>query len=247
MAQFLPTDSKEAMLAIRQPSSGHNGNGVNEASRLSSSTILTFTQNDNPRLTWSLEDQDNETMLALHRRLLTLKLLPRTGWLQRGMHMVESIAEHTFGVATLALIIGDMIPDVDRGRLLAIALLHDMAEALIGDLPVTASNLFGSEAKHKAERLAMIDLFGELPQIDEYLELWDEYTNRSSREARLVKQLDRLEMLLQALAYEQAGHRGMAEFWEGCDEGWSSEFPLVHSFAKHLIDERNKLVNRDRV
>lgn len=239
MAQFLQSESKEAMLAIGQTSSGHNG--VSEAARLSDNTILPFTQSDSQRKPRITTDQHTETMLALHQRLLTLKLLPRTGWLQRGMQQVESIAEHTFGVATLALIVGDMIPDLDRGRLLAIALLHDMAEALIGDLPATASYLFGAAAKHDAERRAMIELFGDLPQIDEYLELWDEYTLRASREARLVKQLDRLEMLLQALAYEQAGNKGMAEFWEGSEEGWSSEFPEIRAFARRLINERDQL------
>jgi putative hydrolase of HD superfamily len=175
--------------------------------------------------------------------LLTLKLLPRTGWLQRGIRDPESIAEHSFGVAVLALLVGDTIPNIDRGRLLAIALLHDLAEALIGDLPATARRLFGAEAKYAAERGAMEELLADLPQAASYLDLWDEYVQGASAEARLVKALDRLEMLSQALAYEQAGSRALSEFWDDADR-WSAEFPAVRTLAECLIAERVRLLGR---
>lgn len=185
-----------------------------------------------------MEDQRAATILALHSRVLMLKALPRTGWLQRGLLQVESVAEHTFGVASLALLVGDEIPDLDRGRLLTIALLHDMAEALIGDLPVGARRFFGAAAKQQAEYLAMTELVGHLPQGEEYLALWREYAELGSREARLVKQLDRLEMLAQALVYERNGSYAMAEFWEDIDTGWSDEFPLVQEMAARLFAQR---------
>lgn len=180
-------------------------------------------------------------IVGLHNRLLALKLLPRTGWLQRGQQQVESIAEHTFGVAVLALLVSNQMPELDRGRLLSIALLHDMAEALMGDLPVGARRFFGTAVKYEAERRAMVELLGTLPQAEEYLALWSDYINRESREARLIKELDRLEMLAQALAYERAGNRAMAEFWEDADTGWSGEFPLVQALADRLLAERGEL------
>jgi putative hydrolase of HD superfamily len=188
-----------------------------------------------------MDEQRVSALYELQSRLMSLKLLPRTGWLQRGMRDVESIAEHTFAVAALALLIGDQQPGIDRGRLLAIALLHDIAEALIGDLPASARRLFGATAKREAERRGMIELFAGLPQADEYLALWDEYCAGGSKEARLVKALDHLEMLAQALAYERAGSRALGEFWE--DEGvGSSEFPLVRDLKARLYAERDKLM-----
>lgn len=180
------------------------------------------------------------TLYELQSRLMTLKLLPRTGWLQRGQRDPESIAEHSFAVAALALLVGDLIPGIDRGRLLAIALLHDIAEALIGDLPASARRLFGAGAKHEAERKAMAELFAGLPSADEYLALWEEYAAGDSREARLVKALDRVEMLAQALAYERAGARSLGEFWEDRN-GWSEEFPLVRALADQLFAEHDAL------
>ncbi len=180
-------------------------------------------------------------LLTLYSRLATLKLLPRAGWLQRGVAGPESVAEHTFGVTALALLVGDQLPDLDRGKLLAIALLHDLAEALLGDLPASARRLFGAEAKHAAERHAAEELFADLPNRDEYLALWDEYARAASREARLVKGLDRIEMLAQALAYERAGSRALAEFWAGAESGWGDEFPILRRLADDLIARRAAL------
>lgn len=177
-------------------------------------------------------------LVALYSRVATLKWLPRTGWLQRGVALPESIAEHTFGVATLALLVGDSIAGLERGKLLAIALLHDLAEVALGDLPATARRLLGADVKHAAERAALEELFAQTPNYHDYLALWDEYTTTSSAEARLVKELDRIDMLMQALLYERAGNRNLDEFWVNADQGWSDEFPIVRAFATALIYQR---------
>jgi putative hydrolase of HD superfamily len=187
-----------------------------------------------------MHDQSSADLLTLYTRLATLKLLPRIGWLQRGVAHPESIAEHTFGVATLALLIGDAVPGMDRGKLLAIALVHDMAETLLGDLPASARRLIGAATKHAAERRAVAELFAALPNCAEYLALWDEYANAGSPEARLVKGLDRIEMLAQALDYERAGNRAMAEFWEHSDTGWGEEFPVLRALASELFERRGR-------
>jgi putative hydrolases of HD superfamily len=191
-----------------------------------------------------MDSQAVAALAALQSRIQSLKLLPRTGWLQRSLRDVESIADHSFGVAALALVVGDLYPELDRGRVLAMAILHDMAEALIGDLPASASRLFGKAAKHEAERKAMLELFGGLPLSGEYLALWEEYSQATSAEARLVKALDRLELLAQALAYERAGARGLAEFWEERN-GWGEDFPEVRALADQLFAEHEALLSAD--
>jgi len=177
-------------------------------------------------------------LLALYTQIATLKLLPRTGWLQRGVPNVESVAEHTFGVATLALLIGDTINQLDRGKLLEIALLHDLAEALLSDLPASAKRFIGAEHKHAAERSALEEMLTRLPNRAAYLLLWDEYTRGGSREARLVKGIDRIELLTQALAYERAGSRALGEFWEDIADGWGDEFPILRELAAEILARR---------
>ncbi len=169
-----------------------------------------------------MHDTTSHNLLALYTQIATLKLLPRTGWLQRGVHNAESVAEHTFGVATLALLIGDTLDGLDRGKLLTIAMLHDLAEALLSDLPAS-------------------EMLAQLPNRAEYLALWDEYARGCSREARLVKGIDRIEMLSQALAYERAGSRALGEFWEDIADGWGDEFPILGQLAAQLLTQREEL------
>ena len=188
-----------------------------------------------------MHDTTSHNFLALYTQIATLKLLPRTGWLQRGVPNVESVAEHTFGVATLALLIGDTIDGLDRGKLLAIAMLHDLAEALLSDLPASAKRFIGAERKHAAERSALEEMLARLPNRAEYLVLWDEYARGCSREARLVKGIDRIEMLAQALAYERAGSRALGEFWEDIEDGWGDEFPILGQLAAQLLTQREEL------
>ena len=187
-----------------------------------------------------MQEQTAETLLALYSQIATLKLLPRTGWLQRGVVNAESIAEHTFGVMALSLLVGDMIAGLDRGKLLAIALLHDLAEVYLGDLPASARRLLGAHNKHEAEQRALLELFAALPGRTDYLELWAEYAAGSSAEARLVKGLDRIEMLAQALAYERAGSHALAEFWADALQGWGDEFPVLRSLAARLLTIREE-------
>src|SRR5690348_13744898 len=98
-----------------------------------------------------MHEQTAQALLTLYSQVAALKLLPRTGWLQRGVASAESVAEHTFGVAVLALLVGDTLAGVDRGKLLEIALLHDIAEALLTDLPSSARRLLGANEKRAAE------------------------------------------------------------------------------------------------
>ncbi len=182
-----------------------------------------------------MHERTAQALLALYSQVATLKLLPRTGWLQRGVAGAESIAEHTFGVLALALFIGDTIAGLDRGKLLAIALLHDLAEAALSDLPTSARRVLGADVKHAAERHAMAELVAQVPGGRDYMALWDEYAAGSSAEARLVKGIDRLETLAQALAYERAGNRNLGEFWVHATQDWGDEFPILRAIAEHLI------------
>jgi putative hydrolase of HD superfamily len=185
-----------------------------------------------------MHDTTSHNLLALYTQIAALKLLPRTGWLQRGISNPESVAEHTFGVAMLALLIGDTIDGLDRGKLLAIAMLHDMAEALMSDLPASAKRFIGADLKHAAERSALEEMLAQQPKRAEYLALWDEYARGCSREARLVKGIDRIEMLAQALGYERAGSRALGEFWEDIEDGWGDEFPILRALAAEIMERR---------
>lgn len=102
----------------------------------------------------------------------------------------------------MALISYDM-PGVDRDRCVKIALVHDIAEAIVGD--ITPSDGVPKEEKNRRESEAlnhMCEVLGDEERAKEIHELWTEYENNSTLEAKVVKDLDKVEMILQALEYE---------------------------------------------
>lgn len=145
-----------------------------------------------------------------------LKRTPRSGWMVRGIPNPESVAEHVFRTAIIAMVLSDEL-GLDTERVLRMALLHDLAESMILDLDKVSSSYLG-EAKRIAEDRAVEDLLSGLD--DRYLELWRELREGRSMEAKLVRLADALEMVIQALEYEEIGfsRRILDEFWQVLDE-----------------------------
>lgn len=156
-----------------------------------------------------------------------LKGLKRTGWLDRGVppEHAESVADHSYRTTLLAWLAAAADPALDRDRVLTLALIHDLAEAIAGDpapyapdeLPPSvdreARRAFfrvrhlrtpaGAAAKRAAEHAAIADLLAPLPAelSTELHALWEEYESQASPEARFVKEADRLEAYLQSREY----------------------------------------------
>jgi len=149
---------------------------------------------------------------------MNLKREKRTGWVLRDVKSAESVSDHSFGVAFDALLIAD--EEIDKGRAVQMALVHDLAEALVGDI---APGQGVSEAdKHEKETAAMDSLLAILgknsAQAATIRDLWKEYEKRESKEAMLIKDLDRFDMILTASIYEKNGQSSpgaLKEFFEG--------------------------------
>ncbi|MBI3944127.1 MAG: HD domain-containing protein [Chloroflexi bacterium] len=144
-----------------------------------------------------------------------LKQLYRQGWLRRGVppERCESVAEHTFGVAVLALFLCDAYyPQLDQLKVLRTALLHDFGEIYVGDL--TPVDEITTAEKHRQEQEAIDQVLAKLPNGAAYVALWQAYAGEETPEARFVRQVDRLELVLQATVYHQQGLlRDPAEFF----------------------------------
>jgi putative hydrolase of HD superfamily len=108
-------------------------------------------------------------------------------------------------------------PGLDAEKVLIMALLHDLAEARLTDLPASAARLIPEEVKSRAEAHALGDMLAPLPGAGRLRALWQEFEDRSSPEGQLVRDADKLEMMIQALRYELAGSRGLDEFWQVVD------------------------------
>ncbi len=143
-----------------------------------------------------------------------LKTLYRQGWLRTKVPegQCESVAEHSLGVAFLALLVADGLrKDLDREKMVTMAMLHDFGEIYAGDLVPGAAS---AEVKHAKEKESVERVFGGLPGAERYLALWEEFEAQETEEARVVKALDRLEMGVQALVYEKEGWGPLEEFME---------------------------------
>jgi putative hydrolase of HD superfamily len=181
-----------------------------------------------------------------------LKRLDRTGWVLRGFaNGTESVAAHSFGVGVAAMLLADELRaqgvSIDVEKVLRIALLHDWAEARVGDMPRTATLYFGAEARKQAETAAFRDLTESLNSA-EYANLYHEYEERNTLEARLVKAADVIDLLVEALALERAGGRGLDEFWEVAEnpqlqlEGPAKR--IVDDLLRSLLQARGEILSR---
>ncbi len=148
---------------------------------------------------------DDPTLDAL-LTALQLKDVDRAGWVRKGVPRPESVAAHSWGVAWLVIVLAP--PHLDRARALTYAVLHDLAEATVGDL--TPHDGVPAHEKARRESNAIAAMTASLP--DHVAAAWHAYEAQADDEARFVRQLDRLDMALQATAYAARGQPGMPEF-----------------------------------
>ena len=168
------------------------------------------TKAENPA---NLLTDDVSPLLQAYFELSQLKQLYRQGWLRRGIskERCESVAEHSFGVALLALwLVKSSYPYLDAEKTMTMALLHDFGEVYAGDIiPV---DQIAVEQKHQLEQDSIQRVFDKLPGGETYRQLWEEFEAGKTPEARLVRQLDRLEMGLQAAVYRAQKLGDLQEF-----------------------------------
>lgn len=126
-----------------------------------------------------------------------MKDLKRSGWLMRNVLLPESDADHSFGVAILAMILAPK--KLNKQKCLELALVHDLAEVYAGDF--TPHDNISKDDKEKLEREGALRLSKELDWPD-LIDLVAEYNNKKTPEARFVFLLDKLETVMTAKYYD---------------------------------------------
>ncbi len=174
----------------------------------------------------------NASLLDLLLETQILDRVPRSGYFLRGVPEPESVTEHSWHVLFLVWVLGSREADIDLTRAMEIALLHDLAEVRIGDLPRTAARYFEDGAKAAAEKNAMAEILAPLPERS--LELYAEYSAGKTREARLVKACDKLQLMIKVLVYQNWGAGGLSEFWDNEANFPSHEFESVGQLTRDL-------------
>ena len=177
-----------------------------------------------------------------------LKDVKRSGWISHaGIQDAESVADHSFRCAVLAMCIGDIVK-ADTDKLMRMLLLHDLQESLTSDLDSYAKEEIGIMSVKTREKTAISNVLSLLPAElrSRYLSLWEEFAGRATPEAILANDIDKIEMLMQALEYEARGHdsKKLDAFWQGAQN--KIRTPVIQDLLEKLRNRRNILTARMR-
>lgn len=162
----------------------------------------------------------------------------------------ETVASHQWGVAMLVMTISrepnliEELPNFDRLKAIEMALLHDVAEVVTGD--ITPVDGISPEEKHKAESEGMNLILGSFPKLvgESLNEVYNTYENRKCIESKFVKDCDKLDFMLHSFLLELQGFTGFSEFYpNSLKEGFSTK--IASDLAKTLITTRNDLVEKN--
>ena len=137
-------------------------------------------------------------------KVLELKNIPRQGWKEKlEIYNPESVADHSYSTAVISMILSDM-KGLDSEKIVKMALLHDLAESIIGD--ITPEHITKNEKIIK-ENNAIKQILKNLPNTiaESYFEIWSDYQKKSSKESILLHDIDKLEMAFQAKFYQKKG------------------------------------------
>jgi len=173
-------------------------------------------------------------VLEFLRAAEQLKTTYRSGWTSAGRS--ESVAEHTWRLCLMSMMFADSFPEVDFARLVKICVIHDLGEAIGGDIP--AIHQVPGESKAAQEREDLLQLLRPLPERlrAEITALWDEYEAAASPEAKLAKALDKLETIMQ---HNQG--RNPPDF----DYRFNLDYGKRHTAGHPLIETVRALLDRD--
>ncbi|MEW5931702.1 MAG: HD domain-containing protein [Gemmatimonadota bacterium] len=181
-----------------------------------------------------MQRSEIEGTLEFLRAAEQLKNTVRNSWTSEGQR--ESVAEHTWRLCLMSLVFADSFPGVDFARLVKICVIHDLGEAIGGDIPATRQTADGGKAVQEREDL--LQLLRPLPERlrREMTALWDEYEAAATPEARLAKALDKMETIMQ---HNQGKNPA------GFDYRFNLDYGKRYTTGDPLIESIREILDRD--
>jgi putative hydrolase of HD superfamily len=142
-----------------------------------------------------VKELELEKYIAFIEETEKLKSVVRTAWSSNGRR--ESTAEHSWRLALMAGVMKEYYPELDLAKIIMMSLIHDIGEIYEGD--ISAALCPDPDDKYAMEFRAAKSVFALLPerQANQMMDLWIEYNNNSTPEAKLVKALDKAETIIQ--------------------------------------------------
>jgi len=182
---------------------------------------------------------DIQCIITFIKELEHLKDNTRTAWTSLGRH--ESVAEHSWRLSLFTLVLEGYFPDVNFNKVIRMALVHDLGEAYDGD--VSAKSITNHKDKLEKEKSGLMKLTELLPKAiqENIFSLWLEYNQGETKEAKLVKALDKIETIIQ---------HNQGENPKNFDYGFNLEYgkklsvfdPIIQSIREYIDQETLKKV-----
>ena len=146
-----------------------------------------------------------------------------------------------YRTAVISMILGDL-EKLDTEKIIKMALIDDLPESVMGDLTPTQKKTLGLASVKRHEEMVLRQLLSFLPKTlsNEYLAIWKEAQSQRSREAKLVKSSDKLEMAIQAQEYKNQMHepKNLDEFIKSAEKSMRVE--IVEKIF-HILKEKPKI------
>jgi putative hydrolase of HD superfamily len=163
-----------------------------------------------------------------------LKKIKRKGWYEKvEINFPESVADHSYSLTGIAMVLSDL-RNLDTQKVMKMCVLHDLAESIIGDL---TPDEISRKGKQKLENKTMKKILSILPNniAKEYFEIWSEFQEKKSDEAKLVHESDKFEMALQASIYLKEGFskEKLKKFFDSADK------EITNSTLRKILNDFN--------
>lgn len=176
-------------------------------------------------------------ILDFFKTAINLKKIHRQGWIDKlSIPKPESVADHSYSMAIMGMIVSDL-ENYNSEKIIKMILLHDLTESKIGDYTPGQIDL---EKKNEIENTAFLKILEDLPNSlqSQYRNFWKEYQENSSPESKIVHQLDKLEMVLQAKTYQGEGHskEQLESFYESAKKEITN--PKLKELFRNIIEDK---------
>lgn len=164
-----------------------------------------YIKDTNPYLRYSDKEIKND-VIKLYLQFNHLKNLYRQGWLKVRLGLehkdkCESVADHSWSMALLAMTIIEKYKlNYDINKCIKMAIVHELGEIYTGDY--TPDDHMDPDKKHEEERQNIRKLLSVVNFDNDFLEIWEEFESQSTEESIFMKELDKLEFLMQGTAHE---------------------------------------------
>ena len=178
-------------------------------------------------------------IIEFFKQVGNLKRIKRTGWVLKGIKDPESVSDHIYRAAVMCMTLGKK-RNLNMSKLLSMTLIHDLGEVATADIRYEEGGkiIASEQAKNQIEEDILKGILPLTGEKDYYLSLWQEFRHQTSPEAKFLKQVEKLEMVLQALEYQESGIKKnkLDEFFENARKYISD--PEIKELLREIENSR---------